>query len=93
MLLVQKREFLAINGRVIADRFVSELMDLFEAGCAGALYIHRVQSTLAITDVKNKVSVIARPPKFKFVRYSKVRLAGERLEKRPVNKVSVITTL
>ena len=50
-----------------------------------------IQSDLAITDVKNKVSVIARPPKFKFVRYSKVRLAGERLEKRPVNKVSVIT--
>ena len=42
------------------------------------------QSDLAITDVENKVSVIARPPKFKFVRHSKVRLAGERLEKRPV---------
>ena len=43
-----------------------------------------IQSALAITDVKNKVSVIARTLKFKFVRYSKVRLAGERLEKRPV---------
>ena len=44
----------------------------------------QLQSDLAITDVKNKVSVIARSPRFKFVRYSKVRLAGERLEKRPV---------
>ena len=43
-----------------------------------------IQSAIAITDVKNKVSVIARPPNFKLVRYSKVRLAGERLEKRPV---------
>ena len=42
-------------------------------------------------DVKTEVSVIARPPKFRFVRYSKVGLAGERLEKRPYNKVSVIT--
>ena len=35
-----------------------------------------LQSALAIMDVKNKASVIAKPPKFKFVRYSKVRLAG-----------------
>ena len=35
----------------------------------------------------NKVSVIARPPKFEFVRYSKVRLAGERVR---YNEVSVI---
>ena len=43
-----------------------------------------VQSDPAITDLENKVSVIAKRPKFKFVRYSGVRLAGERLEKRPV---------
>ena len=44
----------------------------------------QLQSDLAITDVKNKVSVIARPPKFRFVRYSKVRLAREHLGRRPV---------
>ena len=43
-----------------------------------------VQSDPAITDLENKVSVVAKRPKFKFVRYGGVRLAGERLGKRPL---------
>ena len=44
------------------------------------------QSDPAITGVENKAFVIAEQPKFKFVRYSGVRLAGGRLEKRQVQQ-------
>ena len=43
-----------------------------------------IRSNLTITDLKNKVSIIVTPPKSKFVRYCRVRLAGGRLEKRLV---------
>ena len=50
-----------------------------------AIFIE-LRSSPTITDLENKVSVIAKQPKFKFVPYSGVGLVGERLEKRPVQQ-------
>ena len=49
------------------------------------------QSGPAITGVENKAFVIAEQPKFKFVRYSGMRLAGDALKSARYNKVSVVT--
>ena len=45
-----------------------------------------LQSDPAITDLGNKISVIAKRLKFKFIRYTEVGLAGGSLEKRPVQQ-------
>ena len=50
-----------------------------------------LQSDPAITDLENKVSVIAKRLKFKFIRYTEVGLAGGSLESVRCKKLSVIT--
>ena len=56
------------------------------SSCCGNYQQAILQSAPVITDLENKVSVIAKRLKSKFVRYSGVKSAGERLGKRPVQQ-------